>query len=153
MSEQTSEALSLDDVSRRFADSERALTDARARLEGLATAEESAAASARSLEQSSAAVSEFVRTADALIKEVELAQRTAREVLEAGARFVDGSELRSLQDNMMSLSKSVSTRLDEIESRLGEVQARDDQIAELEAELARRTAKLSGRAKKQLGVD
>ncbi|WP_028061005.1 DNA repair protein RecN [Candidatus Solirubrobacter pratensis] len=152
MNEHGSAALSLDDVSQRFADSERALGDARERLERLAGAQESVSASAASLREASNAVGEFARSATALIGELEQAQRQAREVLEAGAHFLDGTELRELKAAVGDLARTVDERLDQIKQRVGDVQAADNRAAELQSELDRRTAKLSTRQRKQLGL-
>jgi DNA repair exonuclease SbcCD ATPase subunit len=153
VNEQATGALSLDDVSRRFADSERTLAAARERLERLATAEENGAASAASLQQASEAVREFAQRASALIGELEQAQKETREVLEAGARFLDGTELRELKEVVGQLTQTVSERLGEIERRVGDVEAADIRALQAEQALADVKAKLPGRTLKKLGLD
>lgn len=153
MNEQQTGALSLDDVSRRFADSERALGAARERLERLATAEETATASAASLRQASEAVREFAQGASALIGELEQAQRQTREVLEAGARFLDGTELRELKETVGQLNHTVAERLAEIERRVGDVEAAEARAEKAEGVIAMIKSKVSGRQWNRLGLD
>jgi hypothetical protein len=153
VNEQPTGALSLDDVSRRFADSERALGAARERLEHLATAEENATASASSLRQASEAVREFAQDASALIGELEQAQRQTREVLEAAARFLDGTELRELKETVGQLTKTVVERLTEIERRVGDVEAAEARARQAEGIVATIKSKLSGRQWNKLGLD
>lgn len=152
MNEQADGALSLDEISQRFADSEQTLLAARERLDHLATAEENATESAASLRQASDAVREFARGASVLIGELELAQRQTREVLEAGAGFLDGTELRELKDAVGQLTKSVTERLDEIARRVGDVQAAESRAQQAEQTLADVKAKLPGRTLKKLGL-
>lgn len=152
MSELTTGPLSLDDVARRFMDSEQALRVARERLEQLATAEESAAASAVSLRQASDSVREFAQGASALVGELENAQRQAREVLEAGARFLDGSELRELTETIGQLTQTIDDRLSKIEQRVGNVEAAEARAHQAEQTIADVKAKLPGRTRKKVGL-
>jgi chromosome segregation ATPase len=152
VSEQPNGALSLDDVSRRFAESEQALGAARESLERLASVEESASASAASLQQSSEAVREFAKGASVLIGELEQTQRQTREVLETGARFLDGTELRELREALGNLALNLEERLTQLDQRVGDVQAAEGRASQLEEELDRRTAKLTSRQRKQLGL-
>jgi hypothetical protein len=152
VNEQATGAISLDDVSRRFADSERTLGAARERLERLATAEENTAASAASLRQASDAVREFAQSASALIGELEQAQKQTREVLEAGARFLDGTELRELKEVVGQLTQTVTERLGEIERRVGDAEAAEMRAQQAEQALADIKAKLPGRTLKKLGL-
>jgi hypothetical protein len=152
VNEQATGALSLDDVSRRFADSERTLGAARERLERLATAEENASASAASLQQASDAVREFASGASALIGELGQAQKQTREVLEAGARFLDGTELRELKEVVGRLTQTLSERLGEMERRVGDVEAAEMRAKHAEQALADIKAKLPSRTLKKLGL-
>jgi DNA repair exonuclease SbcCD ATPase subunit len=152
MSEPTNGPLSLDDVARRFADSEQALRAARERLEQLATAEESAAASAASLRQASDSVREFAEGAGALIGELETAQRQTREVLETGARFLDGSELRELKETIGQLTQTIDERLTKIEQRVGDVEAAEARARQAEQTIAEVKSKLPGRTQKKVGL-
>ena len=153
MNEQAIGSLSLDDVSRRFADSERTLGAAREKLERLATAEDNATASAASLRQAAEAVREFAQGASALVGELEQAQRQTREVLADGARFLDGSELRELKDAVGLLVQTVTERLGEIERRVGDVDAAEARAQRAERSLADVKAKLPGRSLKKLGLE
>ena len=145
--------LALDEVVRRFADSEQALSQARDKLEALAGAEETQAAAARGLAEASTATTELVKVAHALIGQAEETQRLAREVLQAGASLLDGTYLNEIQTDLYWTANAVKEGFERVEKLDGDIQERDQRVAELETELAGRTAKLSGRAKKQLGIE
>jgi hypothetical protein len=153
MNEEQSGSLGLDDVVRRFADSEQALVRAREKLEALASAESTQSAAAKGLQEVSASTNELVSTTKTLIQEAEETLRTARAVLEAGAGLIDGTDLKELQSGVASTATAVNDGFERVEKRLGDLQERDLRIAELDAELARRTAVLTGRQRKKLGIE
>jgi hypothetical protein len=146
-------SLTLDEVTKRFADSERALSQAREKLEALAAAEATQAAAARGLQEASSATTEFVKTAQSLITQAAETQRLAREVLEAGGSLIDGTDLKELQTELSSTSGRVQDGFAHVEQLIGEARERDERIAGLEAELARRSAVLTGRQRKKLALD
>jgi hypothetical protein len=152
MSEQENGTLSLDEVARRFAESEQALGKAREKLEALASAEVTQAAASRSLQETSTATKELVAAARTLILEAEETQQTARAVLQAGAGLIDGTDLKELREGVTWTATTVQEGFERIERLLGEVRERDQRIAELETELARRTDALSSRQRKKLGL-
>lgn len=152
MNEQENGSLSLDEVVRRFADSEQALGQAREKLEALATAEATQSEAARTLQETSTATKEMVTAVRTLIVEAEETQQTARAVLEAGAGLIDGTDMKDLRDGVTETAAAVKDGFDKIEQLLGDVRERDQRIAELEAELTRRTEVLSSRQRKKLGI-
>ena len=95
-------SLSLEDVVHRFADSEQALAEAQTRLRDLAAAEQTQAAAAQGLQQAASATTTLLENAQALIGQSEETQRTAREVLQAGASLIDGTDLRDIQAGLAS---------------------------------------------------
>jgi hypothetical protein len=145
-------SLSLDDVVRRFAESEHALDEARSRLQALAAAEQTQAAAAEGLQQASSATTELLNAARALIAQSEETQRTAREVLQAGAGLIDGTDLRDIQTGLASIDGALKAGLERLEQLIGDVQSRDQRISELQAELARCTGAMTGRQRKKLGL-
>jgi hypothetical protein len=144
--------LALDDVVQRFADSAQALDTARQKLHALAEAEATHAAAAHGLEEASAKTAQFTEVASQLIAQAQETQQLAREVLQAGAGLIDGTDLRTLQSGLASTTSAVSDGFTRMEQLIGDIRARDQRIAELESELARRTAALSGRQRKNLGI-
>ena len=152
MTEQQNGSLSLDEVVRRFADSEQALGEARAKLDALAAAEATQGAAARSLQETSAATKELVAAARTLIVEAEETQQTARAVLQAGAGLIDGTDMKELRDGVAWTATTVKDGFEKLERVLGEVRERDQRIAELETEMARRTDALTSRQRKKLGL-
>jgi DNA repair exonuclease SbcCD ATPase subunit len=153
MNEEQNGSLSLDEVTKRFADSEQALGQAREKLESLVALEQSQSAATQGLREASAATKELVAAARQLILEAEETQQTAREVLKAGAGLLDGTDLKELQDGVGWTATAVKEGFARIEQLLGDVQQRDQRIAELEAQLAQRDAVLSGRQRKKLGLE
>ena len=152
MKEPENGTLSLDEVARRFAESEEALGQARDKLEALAAAESTQSAAARSLQETSSATKELVTAVQTLISEAEETQRTAREVLQAGSGLIDGTDMKELREGVTRTASAVNEGFERIEKLVGEVQERDVKIAELQSEVARITGVLSGRQKKKLGL-
>ena len=153
MNEEAGSAFALEDVTRRFADSEETLARAREQLQGLIRAEESSTASAASLQEAASSVGAFVQRADSLLGELEQAQRQAREVLEAGAKFLDGTELRELKQTVEELTKSLQDRLASIQERVANVDAANARADAAEAELQRIKESLSARQVRKLGLE
>lgn len=153
MNEPQNGSLSLEDVIRRFADSEQALSQAREKLEALATIEDTQEAATQSLQDASASTKELVAAVRELVLEADETQKVARSVLEAGAALIDGTDLRELQDGVDAITKTVEDGFGRIEQLLGEVRERDEKITELQTELERRTGVLSGRQRKRLGLE
>jgi peptidoglycan hydrolase CwlO-like protein len=153
MNEQDDGSLGLDEVVRRFADSEEALSRIREKLETLATVEATQSAAAEGLRGASESITELVVTARSIIEEAQATQGTARSVLEAGAGLIDGTDLKAIQGGVASTTNAVKEGFERIEKLLGEVQERDKKIAELEGELATRTGALTGRQRKRLGIE
>jgi predicted nucleic acid-binding Zn-ribbon protein len=141
-------ALELDDVARRFVESERALSEARQRLDGLTAAREQAARSSRSLEESAAGMAGFTKAASALFEEMTGLHRQTREVLAAGAEILNGTGFRDLQTNIEGLHD----RMNALDAHVGDVKKAEERIEELTTELERRTAMLSSRQRRRVGL-
>jgi hypothetical protein len=152
VNEQKNGTLALEDVVRRFADSEEALTRAREKLEALTALEQTQAEATQGLQEASNSTKELVAAARQLILEAEETHQTARAVLEAGAGLIDGTDLKELRDGVAWTATAVKDGFERVEKLVGEVQERDQKIAELDAELTRRTNVLTGRQKKKLGL-
>ena len=152
MNEQENGSLGLEEVVRRFADSEQALSRAGEKLEALASLEHTQGAATQGLEEASASTKELVAAARTLIEQSEETQRTARAVLEAGAGLIDGTDLKELQNNVTSTANAVNEGFERIAGLVGQVQQRDQEIVRLGAELTRRTDVLTSRQKKKLGL-
>jgi hypothetical protein len=152
MTEQGGGGLALEDVARRFAESEETLSRTRERLQGLIQAEETTTASAVALREAAAAVGSFVQRADSLLGELEGAQRQVREALEAATRFLDGSELREMKQAVEELSQAVVQRLTALEQKVADTEAANARARAAEAELERVTAALGGRQQRKLGL-
>lgn len=148
MSEQTNGALSLDEVSRRFADSEQALEQARQNLERLAQTEQLATAASGQLKETAQIVGDYARAAEQLVGELAETQRQAREVLEAGVRLLDGSELRELSDGIKALRQGQ----EELTARVGDVDAAKARARNAEEIIAHIKSQLPGRTLKKLGL-
>lgn len=153
MNEEAGGALALEDVTRRFAESEETLARAREQLHGLIQAEESSTASAASLREAANSVGAFVQRADSLLGELEQAQRQAREVLEAGAKFLDGTELRELKHSVDVMTQSIQHRLASIQESVANVDAANARAGAAEAELQRIKDALSTRQLRKLGLE
>ena len=152
MNEPQDGSLSLEDVVRRFADSEQALSRAREKLEALTALEQTQAGATHGLQEASASTKELVAAARQLILEADETQKIARSVLEAGAGLIDGTDMKELREGVAWTGTAVKDGFERIEKLLGDIQERDQKIAERESELARRTAVLTGRQKKKLGL-
>lgn len=152
MSETENSSLSLEEVVSRFADSEHALSRAREALEELAGIEKTQAAAAKGLEDAAASFRALVETATQLMAESTETQKLARNVLEAGAALIDGTEMREVQDGLGEIGVVLKDGLARIEQLVDQVRERDEKIAELQSELDRYSGVLSGRQRKKLGL-
>ena len=141
------ESLTLDDVRKRFAESDATLRQIRYRLAGLADAQADAQASADSLREAAGVVTSFGTQAARLLDDLATAQRDARAALEATARFLDGSELTAMRESIDAMRDDVRMRLDQIDDRIdrGETESRMTQEA-LPRRSKRRLAKASREA-------
>ena len=153
MNEQDNESgLALDEVVRRFADSEQALSQATEKLEALARAEQTQATAARGLSEASSATTELVKVAQGLIGRAEETQRLARQVLQAGANLIDGTDLKEIQAGVSQTQNAVLEGFERLGKAMGEVRERDQRIAELTSELDRISGALTSRQRKKLGL-
>ncbi len=142
-------ALSLDEVSQRFADSEQALDQARQNLERLAQAEQLATAASGQLKETAQLIAEYARAAGQLVGELADTQRQAREVLEVGVRLLDGSQLRELSEVIAGLRRGQ----EELVRRVGDVAAAEARAQNAEKIIAHIKANLPGRTLRKLGLN
>jgi ABC-type transporter Mla subunit MlaD len=101
------DGLTLDAVVKRFADSERALSEVRDRLQTLASAATSADVSAASLRETAEAVRGFAENASAAAGELRDVATQARAVLDGGAAMLDGSALRAVEQRLEEVARMV----------------------------------------------
>lgn len=123
-------SLELDDVVRRFAEAESMLTQAHQQLAALLAAEQASGARAQALAETAQAVTSYSERAERLLAEGERSMRLAGDVLEAGVRLLDGSELAKLEESISSLGRQLTAALAE-QSR-----ATQDELATINASIA-----------------
>ena len=123
-------SLKLDDVVRRFAEAESMLTQAHQQLVALLAAEQASDARAQALSETAQAVTSYSERAERLLGEGERSVRLAGDVLEAGVRLLDGSELAKLEASISALGVQLTAAL-EVQSR-----ATQDELAKINASIA-----------------
>lgn len=152
--------LTLDVVVQRFADSERALREVRARLASLADSAESANGSAASLENAAAHVSSFTASASSAASELGSVVEQARELLEQSAGLLDGKAINVLQERVAENAvtaaanqRETDERLARIEARLNRLDVLEETASQLSTELARVYRVLPPSWKRRRGSD
>jgi septation ring formation regulator EzrA len=125
---QPENGLTLDVVVQRFADSERALSEIREKLQSLASSAASADASATSLQDSAEAVRGFATTAADAAGELRSVTAQARAVLEGGAALLEGSALRAIEQRLDDLSRTMADSRDATVKELEEIKLRVERI-------------------------
>lgn len=123
-------SLELDEIVRRFAEAESMLTQAHQQLAALLAAEQASDARAQALAETARAVTSYSERAERLLAEGERSMRLAGDVLEAGVRLLDGSELAKLEESISSLGGRLSEAVAE-QSR-----ATQDELAKINASIA-----------------
>ena len=150
-----SESLTLDDVIRRFVESERALTAAAEQIGRLGRTEERAAEAARAIDGATDVIRSFAASAGEAATTLSDAQAQARLVLEAGGKVLDGSELRGMHDAIDQIRETTNTvaastsavlaRLEALEGRAADAEAPRARAELLERQLAHIRANVSDR--------
>ncbi len=105
-------SLELDDVVRRFAESETLLNQTGQHLKSLLAAEEKSHARARSLSETARAVEDYSASAKHLLDEVKQNVGQASEILQAGARLLDSPVLTELSASVAPLSDQIASARD-----------------------------------------
>lgn len=100
-------SLELSEVSRRFSESERLLSEARERLRSIVESETRSQGLADSLSGSARAVAEFTSRAEAIVRETESAVQQARLVLEAGSEVISGNALNELSKHAVTIDERI----------------------------------------------
>ena len=108
----TDRSLEMDDVVRRFAESETLLNQTGQRLKSLLAAEEKSDARARSLSETARAVEDYSASARLLLDEVKQNVGQASEILQAGARLLDSPVLAELSASVAPLSEQIAAARD-----------------------------------------
>ena len=117
-------ALELDTVVRRFAESSEALANIRVQLQALTELRDSEERANASLQEAAGQVSGFSAEAASILKGLEDAQAKVAEVLQSGADLLDGTELKGIAEAVKANSQSIS----EVDSR---IDALDAKVTEL----------------------
>jgi len=102
----------LDDVTRRFVESEQALSEVRDRLEGLRSAGERADAARNSLESAAAAAEAFVAVARDVAEGLRGLQEQARINLQTATELFSGDEIAALRAEVSQLDATTTERID-----------------------------------------
>lgn len=124
MADEGRNALELDAVVRRFAESAEALANVRDQLQALKELRESEERANASLQEAAGHVSEFVAKASSILKGLEDAQATVAEVLQSGADLLDGTELKGIAETTQANSQSITgihSRVDALDARVAEL--------------------------------
>ena len=124
MADEGRNALELDAVVRRFADSAEALANVRDQLQVLKELRDSEERANASLQEAAGHVSEFAAKASSILKGLEDAQASVAEVLQSGADLLDGTELKGIAETTQGNSESISgihSRVDALDARVAEL--------------------------------
>ena len=105
-------SLELDEVVRRFTESETLLNQTAKQLKSLLAAEEKSDARARSLSETARAVEDYSASARLLLDEVRQNVGQAGEILQAGARLLDSPALAELSASVAPLSEQIASARD-----------------------------------------
>ncbi len=144
MPDESRQALELDAVGRRFAESTEALSSIREHLRVLAELRQSEETSNARLQEASEYVKGFVAEAAKVLQEMEAAQGKVVEVLKAGADLLDGTELRGIAESVKSNSESLSgvnARVDGLEASLDRL---NGMVGEFRAAVEERMVDVAG---------
>ena len=117
-------ALELDAVVRRFAESSETLANIRVQLQALTEIRDSEKRATASLQEAAGQVSGFVVEAASILKGLEEAQAKVAEVLQSGADLLDGSELKGIAETVKTNSQSISGvdgRMDALDAKVTEL--------------------------------
>ena len=124
MADEGRNALELDAVVRRFADSAEALANVRDQLQALKELRDSEERANASLQEAAGHVSEFTAKASSILNGLEEAQTKVAEVLQSGADLLDGTELKGIAETVKANSQSISgvdTRVDALDAKVAEL--------------------------------
>ena len=124
MADESRNALELDAVVRRFAESAEALAELRDQLQALKELRESEERANASLQEAAGNVSEFTVRASSILKGLEEAQATVAEVLQSGADILDGTELKGIAETTQANSQSMAgihSRVDALDAKVAEL--------------------------------
>ena len=138
-------ALELDAVVRRFAESAEALGNVRDHLQALRELRESEERANASLQDAAGHVSEFAAKASSILKGLEDAQATVAEVLQSGADLLDGTELKGIAETGQANSQAISgihSRVDTLDAKVAELIS---MVGALQTTVEQRTDSLHGR--------
>lgn len=133
-------SLELDEVVRRFAESETLLNQTGQHLRSLLAEEQRSDARARSLSETARAVEDYSTSAKLLLDEVRQNVHRADEILQAGAKLLDNSALTELSVAIESLGTTQSSARREAKQELARL--RDFLQRSIQESHAKHTRKL-----------
>ena len=145
MADESRNALELDAVVRRFAESAEALANVREQLQTLKELRESEERANASLQEAAGNVSEFAVRASGILKGLEDAQATVAEVLQSGADLLDGTELKGIAETTHANAQSIAgihSRVDALDAKVAEL---IDLVGALQTTVEQGTNSLSDR--------
>ena len=152
--ERSSSNLGVDVVAERFADAEAALEQVRSHLESLGESAELSASSSKSLTEAADSLREFVTGTTERVAELQSAQSSLKDLLEAAREVIDGSRLEAISAEIKDSTATLAGRVDQIETDLGVVRSEMNtglQQAESDrAETMRAIAQLDQQSKRSL---
>ena len=138
-------ALELDAVVRRFAESSEALANIRVQLQTLAELRDSEKRANESLQDAAGQVAGFSAEAASILKGLEDAQAKVAEVLQSGADLLDGTELKGIAEAVKANSQSISevdSHIDALDAKVTELIS---MVGALQTTVEQSTNSLNGR--------
>ena len=121
--ERSSSNLGIDVIAERFADAEAALEQVRVHLESLGASAELSANSSQSLTEAADSLRLFVAGTAERVTELQSAQSSLKDLLEAARDVIDGSQLEAISAEIKDSTASLTGRVDQIASDLGAVRS------------------------------
>ena len=138
-------ALELDAVVRRFAESSEALANIKVQLQALTELRDSEERANASLQEAAGQISGFAAEAATILKGLEEAQAKVSEALQSGADLLDGTELKGIAEAVKSNSQSISGvdgRIDALDAKVTELVS---MVGALQTTVEQSTNSLTGR--------
>ena len=138
-------ALELDAVVRRFAESSETLANIRVQLQALTEIRDSEKRANESLQDAAGQVAGFSAEAASILKGLEDAQAKVAEVLQSGADLLDGTELKGIAEAVKANSQSISevdSHIDALDAKVTELIS---MVGALQTTVEQSTNSLNGR--------
>lgn len=149
VNERRTDTLSLDEVAARFAEAERLLLAVRDELKKLADLRVRQEKATESLSEASARIASFAIAAGERTGELAQAQRQVAEIMRAGAKVLDGTELKAIRGEIGALSETQRAAGEANGARLNVLEAR---IAALEEHVIETVSKRFDAVEREIGA-